>query len=127
MSFNRKAGSLVRQSGRGVPAVTPTAIMDRVSWALGQDNRTDKELARDLDVVPRAVRAWRARESLPSFPNMVALGRQIPELRSLVLELFDAPVQCDPAQERLTLELLRGVTRELERRQSRIKAEGAPA
>jgi transcriptional regulator with XRE-family HTH domain len=112
---------------RVLPTLSTTlAIAETLQRTLADDGRSDKQLARAVDVVPRAVSAWRQGESLPSLPNFIALARQIPELRAAALRWLEADAG-DPDTDRLTLELLRGVARELERRQSRLREEGAPA
>lgn len=117
MSFQSKAR-------RVLPAVSMTlAIAETVQRALADDGRSDKQLARAVDVVPRAVAAWRQGESLPSVPNFIRLCQEIPELRAAALRWLKAEADCDPDAERLTLELMGAMQRHLERRQKTLEAE----
>lgn len=102
---------------------TSLAITETVQRTLCADGRSDKQLARALDTVPRTISAWRQGMSLPSLPNFIALARQIPELRAAALRWLDAERDCDPDTERLTLELMQAMQRHLEQRQKRLEAD----
>lgn len=116
MSFNSKAR-------RVLPRVrTALAIAETVQRTLCADGRSDKQLARAVEVVPRAVSAWRQGESLPSVPNFIRLCQQIPELRSAALRWLEADAG-NPETERLTLDLMQAVHRHLTARQQRLEAE----
>ncbi len=102
-------------------------LMDTVSAALEAEPRTDKELARAIDCVPRTVRSWREKLSLPNLPLFIRLCMEIPELRQHALQWLSAEAKFDPTTERMTLDLLRQMQDHLERRQARIEREGPPA
>lgn len=110
---------------RVLPRVSITlAIAETLQRTLCADGRSDKQLARAVEVVPRAVSAWRQGESLPSAPNFIRLCQAIPELRSAALRWLEADAG-DPETERLTLELMSAMQRHLEARQRRLEAEDA--
>ena len=100
---------------------TTLAIAETLQRALGKDGRSDKQLARAVEVVPRAVSAWRQGESLPSVPNFIRLCHAIPELRAAALRWLEADAG-DPETERLTLELMQTMQRHLEAKQRRLEA-----
>lgn len=104
------------------PVGITLAIAETVQRTLADDGRSDKQLARAVEVVPRAVSAWRQGESLPSVPNFIRLCQEIPELRAAALRWLNADAG-DPDTERLTLDLMRQVQRHLEARQRRLEAE----
>lgn len=109
---------------RVLPKVrTSLAIAETLQRTLCADGRSDKQLARAVEVVPRAVSAWRQGESLPSLPNFIALARQIPELRAAALRWLKAEAG-DPETERLTLDLLGALQKHMEARQQRLEAGG---
>lgn len=111
---------------RVLPQVSITlAIAETLQRTLDADGRSDKQLARAVDVVPRAVSAWRQGESLPSVPNFIRLCQEIPELRAAALRWLKAEADCDPDTERLTLELLGTMQRHLVRRQKSLEAGGS--
>lgn len=107
---------------RVLPNVSITlAITETVQRTLCADGRSDKQLARAVEVVPRAVSAWRQGESLPSVPNFIRLCQAIPELRAAALQWLEAEANNDPETERMTLDLLRTMQRHLEQRQQRLE------
>ena len=99
------------------------AIAETVQRTLCADGRSDKVLARAVEVVPRAVSAWRQGESLPSVPNFIRLCQEIPELRAAALRWLRADAG-DPETERLTLDLLGALQKHMEARQQRLEAGG---
>lgn len=109
---------------RVLPAVGITlAITETLQRTLADDGRSDKQLARAVGVVPRAVSAWRQGESLPSVPNFIQLCQEVPELRAAALRWLEADAG-DPETERLTLDLMHAMQRHLERRQKTLEAGG---
>lgn len=124
MSFNPAHRNLRGRKMKSISlALIERELPDTFRRAIATDPRPAKQLARDVGCVPRQVENWRAGESLPSLPNFIALARSIPELRAAALRWLEADAG-DPDTERLTLELLRGVTRELERRQRNLNQFG---
>ena len=118
---------MLSQSRAGkIPAVSQREISVAVATALNGDPRSDKELARDADAIPRTVRAWRQGENLPNLPSFFRLCWEIPELRAQALRWLESEQSLDPDHERLTMELMRTMSRELERRQRALEERGPP-
>lgn len=117
MSFKPDHGRVLR--------MTAAVYSDVVRDALGRDGRSNKQLARDLGVVPRAVEGWRSGDSLPSVPNFIKLCLAIPELRAAALEWLEAERAIDPDTERLLMDLQRTALQHMQRKQQRIEEEGA--
>lgn len=118
---------MLSQSRAGkAPAVSQREITVAVATALRSDPRSDKELARDADAIPRTVRAWRDGENLPSLPSFFRLCWELPELRAQALRWLESERTLDPDHERATLELLRAASLVLERRQRALEERGPP-
>lgn len=95
-----------------------------ITEALAHDQRTDKQLARDVRAVPRTVKAWREGANVPSLPAFFRLCMEMPELRAQALRWLESERNLDPDHERATMELLKAATAVLERRQRKLEGEG---
>lgn len=103
------------------PAENVVSFADAVRGALLKDRRSDKELARDVEVVPRAVSNWRNGMSLPSLPSFFRLCWELPELRAQALHWLESEHNFDPNHERELLDLMRAASAVLERRQRKLE------
>lgn len=118
---------MLSQSRAGkIPAVSQREVSVAVSTALNGDPRSDKELARDADAIPRTVRAWRQGENLPSLPSFFRLCWEIPELRAMALRWLESERELDPNAERLSMDLQQALSKYLRREQEQIDREGPP-
>lgn len=115
MSFKADDRTVLPKESIGV------RLAHSVRSALRSDRRSDKELARDIGVVPRAVSNWRNDMSLPGLESFFRLCAELPELRADALRLLQAEREFDPDHERELLDLMRAASAVLERRQQKLE------
>ena len=80
---------------------------DVIPRLVRSDPRSTKELARAVDVTPRAIEGIRQGDHGPSVPTFILLAREIPELKAWVLRWLEAERDLDPDKDRLGNDIMR--------------------